>query len=243
MSSQSGTKSTGQKDIISNQDMIQFFRQHPLCSSLSDSYLETMVSRCCVREYRKGGVIFRKGEPALWIHFIYSGSVSEIINYGGSSDVLSTLRRPGDYIGEMGAMIGEPYPNTAIARVNLATIAMPREAFLELTHENTTIANYITTQFIYRLMKSSRRHINTMHLNAPARLGYILLSLSGAETGSRAVSVTQNDLAASAGVARQTVAIILGEWRRKGWVQTERGRISICDADALLDMINSSEMR
>ena len=152
MSSQSGTKSTGQKDIISNQDMIQFFRQHPLCSSLSDSYLETLVSRCCVREYRKGGVIFRKGEPALWIHFIYSGSVSEIINYGGSSDVLSTLRRPGDYIGEMGAMIGEPYPNTAIARVNLATIAMPREAFLELTHENTTIANYITTQFIYRLM-------------------------------------------------------------------------------------------
>ena len=55
--------------------------------------------------------------------------------------------------------------------------------------------------------------------------------------------MTQSSLAASAGMARQTAAAILGEWRKAGWISTDRGRLSVLDLDCLLDLIMNSELR
>ena len=38
-------------------------------------------------------------------------------------------------------------------------------------------------------------------------------------------------------------AAILGEWRKAGWISTDRGRLSVLDLDCLLDLIMNSELR
>jgi CRP-like cAMP-binding protein len=47
------------------------------------------------------------------------------------------------------------------------------------------------------------------------------------------IKVTQEDLAQYVGLARQTVAQTLGQWRRVGWVETGRVRIEIKNREAL----------
>lgn len=194
--------------------------------------LREVAARCRAAKYRKGDVIFRRGEPCNWVYFIQSGCVAEIVSYGSSRDVISALQYPGGYIGEMGVMVSEPYLNTAIAR----------EVFWSLTQNYTAVANFLTSACIQRLLKSSQRHLNAMQLSAAGRLGFILLSLDDGEQR-REIRVTQCDLAASAGIARQTAAIILGQWRQDGWIETRRGRLRICDKDALLRVISESEIK
>lgn len=96
-----------------------------------------------------------------------------------------------------------------------------------------------------RLANSAQNHVNAMYLDAPGRLAFTLLNLTTGDGGSRRleIRVTQSALAASAGMARQTAAKILGEWRKEGWISTDRGKLLLLDIDPILEIITNSEMR
>jgi CRP/FNR family transcriptional regulator len=61
----------------------------------------------------------------------------------------------------------------------------------------------------------------------------VLLQLDQQADNDGVIKVTQEDLAQYVGLARQTVAQTLGEWRRVGWVETGRVRIEIKNREAL----------
>lgn len=85
-----------------------------------------------------------------------------------------------------------------------------------------------------------------MYLDAPGKLAFTLVTLMDDidhEEGNPTISVTQHDLAATAGIARQTASKILSEWRELGWINTIRGKIEITNLDALLEEIINSELK
>jgi len=47
------------------------------------------------------------------------------------------------------------------------------------------------------------------------------------------VTISQAELAQHIGTTRQTVANVLGRWRRRGWIITGRGKIMLVDRLAL----------
>jgi CRP-like cAMP-binding protein len=69
--------------------------------------------------------------------------------------------------------------------------------------------------------------------NAQARLARYLLELEAQEEHKGYVTASQEELAYSTGLIRQTVAKALGVWRRNGWLLTGRGRIVILNRKAL----------
>lgn len=244
MASPSATARKSRKQELPPDALRDFFRRTPLLKEVARADIEGLMRDCTVWAISKGSVIFRPGEPSNWMYFIYSGFVVEFVGYGSSVDIIVKTRRPYDYIGEMGMLIDQPYPNTAVAMENLVLVALPRRIFLDLTWKHPAVSRHIIGQLIERLNNSARKMINTMYLDAPGRLAFTVVSISGDMAGHRdKISITQTDLAASAGIARQTVAKILGDWRREGWISTVRGQIAVRDLDALLDIIVSSELR
>lgn len=239
----SSSKKTWQQ-VLSSADIMNFFRHSPILTSISDEGIQTLVQSCKVKYFAKGSIVFRPNDPSNWMYFVYSGHVVEFVGYGSSVDIIVKTRRSPDYIGEMGMLIDEPYANTAVAMENLTLIALSRETFLKLVWENSGVSHFIIKQLIHRLTGSAKKVISTMYLDAPGRLAFTLVALSGDMAGNHhEISVTQSDIAASAGIARQTVAKILGEWRKEGWISTLRGKIAVDDLDALLDVIVSSELK
>ena len=103
----------------------------------------------------------------------------------------------------------------------------------------------VIRELVERLTNSAQNMVNSMYLDAPGRLAFTLLNLmpGAGQARSGELRVTQSSLAASAGMARQTAAAILGEWRKAGWISTDRGRLSVLDLDCLLDLIMNSELR
>ncbi|MFN2160389.1 MAG: helix-turn-helix domain-containing protein, partial [Anaerolineales bacterium] len=57
------------------------------------------------------------------------------------------------------------------------------------------------------------------------------LDIENAEKGY--MTLSQEDLAQRTGLTRQTVAKILGRWRRAGWLLTGRNRIMLLNREAL----------
>ncbi len=157
--------------------------------------------------------------------------------------VLVKVRSAGEYFGEMGILSSKTYPNTAIALEDTCLIAISRSAFLDTIWNNTSVCRVIILELIERLNNSAQNMVNSMYLDASGRLAFTLVNLT---TNNRQkcmnIRVTQSALAASSGMARQTAAKILGEWRRQGIISTERGRLCILDLDALLDIILNSEI-
>lgn len=236
-------KKSWQKDV-SDETMVRFLKETPLLESLSINIIKAVIPNCKVRYFSKGSIVFRPNDPSSFMYFVYSGHIVEFVGYGSSVDIIVKARRAYDYIGEMGMLANESYANTAVAMENLTLIAVPKEVFIKLTWDNPEVSHYIIKQLILRLTGSARKMISTMYLDAQGRLAFTIVALTDDVAGNRhEISVTQSDIAASTGIARQTVAKILGEWRKEGWISTQRGKISVDDLDALLDIIISSELK
>jgi len=137
------------------------------------------------------------------------------------------------------------YLNTALVTEDSSLVVMPKGVFLQLAWSNHTICQVVIRELVERLTNSAQNMVNSMYLDAPGRLAFTLLNLmpGAGQARSGELRVTQSSLAASAGMARQTAAAILGEWRKAGWISTDRGRLSVLDLDCLLDLIMNSELR
>lgn len=219
-----------------------YFKSVPLFQDVPDDELARLAAKAKTMFYPRGSTIFHMGDKPVCIYFLYSGYVTEFVAFGSSMNVIVKTRKERDYIGEMGILAGQPCSNAAIAMGDVTLITLSKEALLDIMQHHYSVSHYIILQLIDRLTNSAKRMVSTMYLDAPARLASTIVSLSSDMAGNHHnIAVTQSELAAACGTARQTAAKILGEWRRAGYIDTERGKLSILDIGALLDIITESE--
>ncbi len=230
---------------IDNTNIFNFLKQVPLLDKIHKDILLDIASKSVIKHYKKGDIVYRKGESSNWLYFVYSGNVAEFVGYNSSIEIIVKIRKKYDYIGEMGILINEPYPNTAIALEKLTLVSITKYDFMELASESPFILSYINRELIDRLVNSCKNIINAMYLDAPGRLAFTLVGLitDKNEFNNSMIRITHSELASTAGMARQTVSLLLGEWRQNGIVETYRGGIMIKDIDALMDIIINSELR
>lgn len=227
-------------------DILNFLREIPLLSKVPKDVLESISTASTIKSYKKGGIIYRKGDPSNWIYFIFTGHVAEFVGYNSSVEIIVKTRKSLDYIGEMGILAEVPYPNTAIALERVTLIAFSKEKFLELVLTNPSVLHYINRELIDRLVNSSINTINAMYLDAQGRLAFALVNLAtdkAGHTNDTVINITQSELASTAGMARQTASMLLEEWREQGILETLRGSIKIKDINGLMDSIMNSELK
>jgi CRP/FNR family transcriptional regulator len=61
----------------------------------------------------------------------------------------------------------------------------------------------------------------------------VLLLLDQRASAEGYITLSQEELARRVGLARQTVASLMGKWRRSGWIVTGRGKIVVLNRAAL----------
>lgn len=207
--------------------------------------LEEAAGRCQQLRPRRGTILYHKDDVANSMYFLQRGYVMESVYYGDSVDVIVKVKGPGDYFGETAVMTDTEYRNTALVTEDSALVVMPKHVFLRLAYDYYSVCKVVIKELVERLTNSAQNMVNSMYLDAPGRLAFTLLNLAtGSGAGRRLeVRVTQSALAASSGMARQTAAKILGDWRKEGWLSTDRGKLTVLDLDRLLTIITNSELR
>mgnify|MGYP001155556585 CR=1 FL=1 len=215
-------------------NLVPFLKTVPLVSGMSEAGLLQLAQFCRVKSVPRGNVIFTRGDPAEAFYILKSGLTAEFAGSpAGEVEVFIKERRPGDFFGEMGILLNEPELVTVMAVQDSTLVIIRRDIFISLVEHEPSIASFLMRAFARRVKASGEQQVTHTLLQAPSRLAYIILRLEQEEGGSGTISVTQDYLAQRCGLARQTVARVLGDWRRKGWVATFRNHIKIINRTAI----------
>ena len=124
----------------------------------------------------------------------------------------------------------EDYLAEAVAETDVRAVAIPRATFDDLIARSPEFRRFVFTAFSTRVTNLFRIIDEVAFSRMDIRLAHKLLELSN---GADSVAVTQQQLAAELGSAREVVSRILSEFQRRGWIAQARGSITINDRPAL----------
>lgn len=106
------------------------------------------------RLYRNGDNIFKEGSPGKDMYYILDGRVRLEKRVGYTNKVLAELA-PGNYFGEMAALIEAPRTASAFAVGDCRLAAVDGKTFQELIRESKDISIFMLTEFSRRI-----KHMN-----------------------------------------------------------------------------------
>jgi CRP/FNR family transcriptional regulator len=145
---------------------------------------------------------------------------------GGEQRILAILGA-GAIVGELAMIDGLPRSATVIA-LRLSRLSfVTRSAFLETLREMPHLNEYLVGTLAARLRNTDEDAAATTFLNVSARVARALLHIAQhlgepAREDDRVVlrhNLRQSDIAALAGVARESVSRTISEWRRRGIIE------------------------
>jgi len=105
----------------------------------------------------------RQGAVADWLYIIYEGGV-EVRLYSGESGAYRAVKTlgPGDFLGEMGLLTGEPRSATAVAAGDVGCYRLDREGFRGVLASRPVIAESIAALLASRRVElaEAREHLD-----------------------------------------------------------------------------------
>jgi CRP/FNR family transcriptional regulator len=148
----------------------------------------------------------------------------------------------GDCFGELGVLTGELRSTSAEAIVDSEVLLIPSFAFKEALEQEPRMATRLLEITARRLQNSSKREEALAFHDAQQRVAQQLLNLDQLDQEVGYLTLSQEELATRVGLTRQTVAAILGRWRRSGWLLTGRGHIVLLNRGELNLLVQSREI-
>jgi len=205
----------------------------PLFAGCLPESLATIAQASRVRRVPKGQVVFFQSDPGDAVYVVRSGYVAiELVHMDGRELIINQVG-PGDLFGELAVLTDRPRSTNVVALKPTELVVIPGEVFVRVLDADIVFARHLLDMLALRLSASTIRESSMAFLDAQARLALILLELDLQWQEEGLITASQAELAVRTGLTRQTVAKILGRWRRAGWLLTGRGRIMLLDRAAL----------
>jgi len=214
-------------------ETMQALRSAPIFEGVSEKILSDFTQSSRIRALEKGEILFSQTDPADTVFVVRSGCVAIFLATPEGRELVINEMHPGDCFGELSLITDQPRSTGALARESSEVISIPRDIFLKGLEAEPELMRRVLETTASRLRVSSERESALAFLDSSARIAIVLLQLDQQAGGEGVISVTQEDLAQYVGLARQTVAQTLGQWRRAGWVETGRVRIEVKNREAL----------
>jgi CRP-like cAMP-binding protein len=191
------------------------------------------------RKFARGAALMFQHELDERVMLLLAGrvKVTRVDNEG--RELLLSLRDPGDVLGELALIDGEPRIATVTALEPAEALVAPAQAFRRHLETTPRIATVLLGIVTCRFREATLKRSQFATLDTMGRLAARLLELAErygeAEDGGVSVSspLSQEDLAAWTGASRAGVAQALHAMRDLGWVRSERRRLLVLDFDAL----------
>jgi CRP-like cAMP-binding protein len=124
-------------------------RSVPLFEGLDDAQLDALATRAEVVSTSAGRMLMTEGERGEDLYVIDSGSVHIVASRGGE-DVLLDQLGPGDVLGEIGALGGEPRTASARTATRATLVRIGRRALLGAMDGDAALADSIWARYAER---------------------------------------------------------------------------------------------
>jgi CRP/FNR family transcriptional regulator len=172
---------------------------------------------------RRGEVLFQCGEPSNTCFLVRQGFIKVSIDAPTGEQRIVGLHGADSLVGELSMIDGWPRLTTAEAMTDTDLLVMHRCSFLAELRAHPEIYPEIVAMLSHRIRQMTEEVTLAAFLPMKARIAGALLRLGqlmGEQAGVDRLGfrqpVSQADIAAMAGVARESVSRTMAEWRSAG---------------------------
>ncbi len=211
----------------------------PFLKELLPSEIEAVKSLFFEKILRRSEMVFLEGAPADTLYVLISGVVKVFKTSANGKEQIISISVPHEVLNDTSIFDGGPNPVAAQAMSIQVVLYGIKKEKLELL-----LKQYpkITLSIIKLLSERSRRLLTLIEdlsfKHVIVRVGKILLEQTAGGNGKQ--RLTQQEMAAIAGTAREVVARSLKTLEERGVVKIDRHRILITNKPALEEMILES---
>ena len=214
---------------------VEFLQSVPYFSGLSAAELESIRGLMFERSADNGELILLEEEPADAIYFVASGLVKVFKTSADGKEQTLYFIRPGESFNDVAVFDGGPNLGSAQA-IGPVVLYGVRKSDLEGILRGYPQVSLNVTQVLSRQV----RHLvslveNLSFRHVTARVAKILLEYAGDGTGPRP-RLTQQEMAAMAGTAREMVGRSLKSLEDEGAIRLDHHRVVITDREALREL-------
>jgi len=213
-------------------------RQAPYFADIEPSQLEAVAAAVVEHSYRRGEPVFLEGYPCEGLYVVKSGRVRVYkISPEGREQVL-LIAGPGDTFNEVPVFDGGPNPASVEALEPTVLLLLPRSALLRMVETHPQLGRAFMRTFAMRLRQLVGLVEELSFKTVTGRVARILLeqlpSAGGGDQPPR--RLTQRELAAMAGTAREVAGRALKALEQQGAVRIERGHVVVADRGRLASL-------
>ena len=108
------------------------------------------------RSLAPGETVYEEGEPGEHLYVVQSGEV-ELVRVAADKERVVARLGPGDFFGELGAVMGERRTSKAVAVNTTRLIALDRETLESMCLDEPVIAMRLIRSLVARLIEAERR--------------------------------------------------------------------------------------
>jgi CRP/FNR family cyclic AMP-dependent transcriptional regulator len=171
---------------------------------------------------REGETLFERGDAGDGCYWLRSGVLTVCVTSGSGEQRILAILGPGAIVGELAMIDGLPRSATVQAVRDCVLTFVSRAALTDMLRRHPELYSDIVKTLAARLRQSDEHMAASSFLTVRARVARALLEFAGQlgeEAGSGRIlirhRITHSDLAAMAGVARESVSRTLSGWQRQ----------------------------
>ena len=216
-----------------------FLQRFCLLEVLNEEQREAIRRVITISELKRGSRIYMPGDPAGHIYLLRFGVIKLGTPIPDGRLLILTFLYTGDLFGESAVVEEGTRDHVAEVHEDAIICAVPRAPLIEIMRETPELGYQVTKLMALRLRTFETRVEQLLQRSAQARIAHTLLALGrqfGAEVGQGLViplRLSQRDIANLVGVRRETVNLVLQNFRQRGLVEAQRRRILVQDPVAL----------
>jgi CRP/FNR family cyclic AMP-dependent transcriptional regulator len=215
-------------------------RSESLLAALPTELSQSLFAKARPVSLKADQTLFMVGDEGDGCYRVEEGLLKASIAAPGGGERILAILGPGSVVGELSMIDGGPRSASVTALRDSKLSFVGRSAFEAFGQSRPELYRHVATLLSRRLRDTDDALVATNFLSLKGRLARALLSLAeafGRDIGQGRIlirqKVSQSDLAAMAGIARENVSRVLNDWAGRSLVRRLAGYYCLDDRSAL----------
>lgn len=217
---------------------VDFLKNIPYFSGLDDESLEYVRKLIVEKKADRGEVLILDGEPARALYFVVSGAIKIFKTSVEGKEQIIGIIRPGESFNDVPVFDNGLTPVSAQAMGPVVLYELDKDAVNTIIHKYPKVAANVINVLANRIRNLVSLVEDLSFRTVIGRVAKILLDSAG-DAGSPGPRLTQQEMAAMAGTAREVVGRSLKTLEEGGIIKLDRHRIIISNREKLQNIISN----
>jgi CRP-like cAMP-binding protein len=218
---------------------VAFLKSIPYFAVMNTTELEAIKSSFSEKTVQRGEVILLEGNFSDALFFVAAGAVKVFKTSSQGKEQILNIARPGEALNDVPVFDGGTNPVSAQALGPVTLCSIKKDKLIGIMQQYPQMAINTSKVLAGRMRELVNLVEDLSFRHVLGRVTKILLTHAGDGTSAND-HLTQQEMAAMAGTAREVVARSLKALEEQGYIRLERHRIIITNKKSLEDIVADS---